>query len=651
MRNRTRCLLPSLAAVCALTSTPAAQQPPPPPQGAISGVVVDAITGAPLSGARVSLNRTDNLQSGLPRIVTDAKGRFVFRNLPAAKTYFLDAARFGFATTRYGWTGPGQSSAIREITTIPVTDGQWVSDIRIPLWRYGSISGRVLDERNEPVVGVAVRAFTSRAISGRQRVVAGPLTTTDDRGNYRLGGIEPGSYIVSVLSVQQTVLSTTVEAPVGRPIGALAESGVGGGRGSFVGTAALDADGRHRLVVSNYATPPAPSSGSARAYPPVFYPASPTLSGAQAIEINYGDTRTGIDLQIAPVPAVRVSGRIDGAAGATPDLLLRLLPSGSESLGFGAEVATTQLAKDGSFTFLNVPAGDYTLLAQAAVLDFVVSASANTRVEDAPGYPGQRASVGSMRGLPGIDYLSRQGTPTPFWGRMGVSVSNVAIDDLVLPMRNTVKVTGRFVFADGTPPPNPTHDMLITMDPLNGDPSLGEPMGQLVTKDPALPFTIEGLLGGTYRLSSHWFDYGIVSVVSGGRDLNHAGFDASQGRDFEDVVVTLTSKKPVVTGVVRNDDGPARAAVIAFPSSRARWVDFGWTPMWLQGTTSATDGTFKIEALPEGDYLFIAVDAKLKDQFANPKLLEAAAPLASRISLKWGDTKTLDLRLTEVTIK
>ncbi|MEO6223290.1 MAG: carboxypeptidase-like regulatory domain-containing protein [Vicinamibacterales bacterium] len=445
-----------------------AQQPPPLPQGAISGIVVDAITGAPLAGARVSLSRADDQRAALPRIVTDAKGRFVLRNLPAAKTYILEAARFGYASTRYGSTAPGQSSAIR----IDVAEGQWVADIKIPLWRYGSIGGRVIDERNEPVVGVAVRAFTMRPVSGRQQPVAGPLTTTDDRGAYRLGSLEPGSYIVSVLSVQSTVLATTPEVPSGRPVGALAPEGVGGGRGALVASPGIDVDGRHRLVITNYATPPPPASEQARAYPPVFYPASSHPSGAQALPIGYGDVRTGIDIQIAPVPAVRVSGRIDGAAGATPDLLLRLLPAGSESLGFGAEVATTQLEKDGTFTFLNVPAGDYSLLAQGAVLDFVASTSPNTRVEDAPGYPGQRASVGMLRFVPGINYLSRQAAPAGLWGRMSLSVGNVAISDVVLPMRPAVKITGRFVFADDTARPDVTHDMLITAEPTNGDPSL-----------------------------------------------------------------------------------------------------------------------------------------------------------------------------------
>ena len=97
---------------------------------------------------------------------------------------------------------------------------QWIDNINIPLWRLGSISGRVVDERNEPLVGVAVRAFSTATIAGQPQLVAGPLATTDDRGIYRLSALEPNRYIVSVQSVQSTVLAST---PEGAQRGALGE--------------------------------------------------------------------------------------------------------------------------------------------------------------------------------------------------------------------------------------------------------------------------------------------------------------------------------------------------------------------------------------------------------------------------------------------
>src|SRR5687767_12766876 len=72
---------------------PAAQAGATTGTGAISGVVVDALTGRPLSGASVSLGRLD-VQRPSPRMLTDSKGRFIFHNLPPSAEYFLDARTF-----------------------------------------------------------------------------------------------------------------------------------------------------------------------------------------------------------------------------------------------------------------------------------------------------------------------------------------------------------------------------------------------------------------------------------------------------------------------------------------------------------------------------------------------------------------------------
>src|SRR5690242_13295780 len=60
---------------------------------ALSGVVVDAVTGRPLVGAVVSLGHVGPISRQQPRMVTDRQGRFVFRDLPASTNYFLDANR------------------------------------------------------------------------------------------------------------------------------------------------------------------------------------------------------------------------------------------------------------------------------------------------------------------------------------------------------------------------------------------------------------------------------------------------------------------------------------------------------------------------------------------------------------------------------
>jgi hypothetical protein len=52
---------------------------------------------------------------------------------------------------------------------------------------------------------------------------------------------------------------------------------------------------------------------------------------------------------------------------------------------------------------------------------------------------------------------------------------------------------------------------------------------------------------------------------------------------------------------------------------------------------------------PPGDYYVIGVDASLANAWQDPKFLDAAVPLATRVSLQWGESKAQDVKL--VTIK
>src|SRR6187402_1747112 len=108
--------------------------------GAISGVVTDATTGRPIEGVIVSLGVTTGgpIILTLPRMVTDAKGRFLFRDLAPSTKYYIRAARVGYAPARFGASGPRiptdrmsdlEIMTTDDIVTISVAADQWVSDL------------------------------------------------------------------------------------------------------------------------------------------------------------------------------------------------------------------------------------------------------------------------------------------------------------------------------------------------------------------------------------------------------------------------------------------------------------------------------------------------------------------------------------------
>jgi hypothetical protein len=136
-------------------------------------------------------------------MLTDPKGRFVFLHLPRTDGCNLYVSKSGYAD---GGLDPRFSFGE---AAMALKEGEWVPNVTLTLWRNGGISGRVVDESNEPVVGIPVRALRVILAAGMPHVAAGPIGTTDDRGIYRIASLRPGKYLVIVPSVQSSAPAST----------------------------------------------------------------------------------------------------------------------------------------------------------------------------------------------------------------------------------------------------------------------------------------------------------------------------------------------------------------------------------------------------------------------------------------------------------
>ena len=101
----------------------------------------------------------------------------------------LTATRPGYADGAFGRLRPsGPSQAIE------LADGQKTSDVTVQLWKLAAIGGTVIDENGEPVVGTTVRVLRRVVNAGKRQLQMGASDTTDDRGMYRIGSLEPEHY-------------------------------------------------------------------------------------------------------------------------------------------------------------------------------------------------------------------------------------------------------------------------------------------------------------------------------------------------------------------------------------------------------------------------------------------------------------------------
>jgi hypothetical protein len=115
-------------------------------------------------------------------------GTFEFTGLPGG-AYLVSAARQPFAPIQYGqkrWHAAGTPVLVEE-------NGSVFLDLRMQ--RFGSISGYVGDENDVGLPDLDVVAYRN---TRPPQLVA--RAKTDDRGVYRIWGLEPGIYVVRTLA-------------------------------------------------------------------------------------------------------------------------------------------------------------------------------------------------------------------------------------------------------------------------------------------------------------------------------------------------------------------------------------------------------------------------------------------------------------------
>jgi hypothetical protein len=595
--------------------------------------VVDGTTNAPIAGVVVTLAPARQQIGQAVRQLTDEKGRFVFEDLgPEPDGYSISARKVGYIDGYYG-KGVGGVPGSR----IPLAQGEWFADARVVIYRPAAISGTLTDEQGAAVVGAYVRVLTQVMIAGTPHLAVGPLAKTDDRGIYRIANLSPGSYVVHVPSVQVSVPRATPESSV-NPLGA-----------------ALEIDSETRLLLGRYPMPPPTAGGQLQVYAPTFFPGISIAALAQVIEVTPGQERENIDLRLQAVRAVRVSGIVTGPPEAFAGLPLRLLAAGAESLGAGSETATTIVGADGAFAFVNVPSGRYTLDARATAAELSTmrpSAGALTL----PLAPNQLFYSGVFPAEYDI-YPQYRTTSGPgsgaYWGRTSLDVADQDLTGVVVAMQRGTTISGRTILESTAKNPPPV--LLDKVEPANGDISLSKlrRSGRRGEPNDLSLFTFEGLMPGQYFLRASIAPGLIKSVVWNGRDMTYTPFDTTDGRDFTDVIVTFTDRPITLNGMVNDARGqPARdAVVIAFPIEREQWSNYGFNPARIKPNPAAANGTFRYQNLPAGDYFVVGVGPAQGDEWRNPKFLEAASALATRVRLDWGTTTNIDVRLVQVQVR
>ena len=288
-------------------------QTPQPAAGTaqIRGAVVDAATGVAVRRATLRLRMVAPTRSSWTT-VTDGDGAFVFPGLPKGR-FTLSASKGGFLSL-----GPGQRSSSDAARPIETSEGGTVDLPPIQLPRGGVITGRIVDEYGDPVPEITVQTFRAQYLQGMRRLVSVRSAQTNDIGQYRIYGLQPGTYYVA-----------------------------GSRRG---------ADGNPHQFVE----PRTEAVGGDGGLAPTFFPGTVSSVDAQRIEVS-GAEIPGVDFSLLAVSLVRISGSIADSRGKPAgDYVVMLNPARSDHALLGG-TTLAEVDADGRFTVANVAPGEYRL--------------------------------------------------------------------------------------------------------------------------------------------------------------------------------------------------------------------------------------------------------------------------------------------------
>ena len=280
--------LAMVAAGFTQTQPPRADEKP----ASVEGEVRNMITGLPVERAHVSLRRYVNGGWDRYGAQTNADGKFSILGIPAGN--------YQVTLDRVGYVVPAEVT--RGQMTLRADEKK--SNYKVKLIPVGSISGRVLDADGAPLEGLSVEA----EFAGRTDRSA----MTDDRGQYRIGGLHPGKY-------------------------------------------------RVRAKGQGIPTPPEiRTDGSAEInYAATYHPSALDTQSATPVTVGAATEVAGIDIRMVRTPIVRFGGKVSGIPAGVKPVVVQIQRNGNYGAG------GTQVKPDGSFEIWRLSPGKYTASAMA----------------------------------------------------------------------------------------------------------------------------------------------------------------------------------------------------------------------------------------------------------------------------------------------
>src|SRR5216683_2599123 len=226
------------------------RQPKDEKPASFAGMVVNGVTGEPVAHVQVYLSRNAKLAISDYRALTGTDGRFLINGLKPER-YFIGGGRRGYSPPNGAWFGSEENDP-KAYTLGP---GEEIKDIVVKLVPDSAIAGQVVDSDGVPMEFMPVEAVGATTSA---------IVHTDDRGEFRIGGLHPGRYLVRASPNDSTPPEVRTDGSV--PVN----------------------------------------------YSPTWYPSSAAASSATLVTVQAGLDTEDLEIKMLPAPVLHISGQVSG---------------------------------------------------------------------------------------------------------------------------------------------------------------------------------------------------------------------------------------------------------------------------------------------------------------------------------------------------
>ncbi len=472
-------------------------------------------------------------------------------------------------------------------SAIAVRDDQDTTHIVFAAKRGAAIFGQIQDDDSEAVGNALVTVFQTMIVDGQRKVVLRGQARANAAGRFRLANLLEGDYYVCAMGrpwFADSLLQMEQIQESARSAPVVVAS-----RQDSPDGAQEPADAAQSPDAGQVPAEAAPQFSPdpnfrGTALMTTFFPRAQSIEEASLVHLNAGgEAQASITLPLTK--AVSIRGIVDWSGPIAGGRVNLLKKTYDQYVLF----LQATVSKEGKFEFKNVPAGSYEIMSASDVGAGASSWQARQEIE-----------VGSSD------------------------------TDVVLKPASMGALAGKVVFEGERPPGGSSFFVTLRNDE-----------GHLVRVQTDLEgnFSLSRLLPGRYELAG-FSDLVATYLVSPDGQHLPLSLDITAGATIHRDLA-LTKAASAIAGIVDKDGAPQVGAfVLLIPENpAARWA--------YRRDQTDSDGSFRLAAIPAGDYFLIALTEGDEVAYREPKVAAKLSAAAQPVHIDSGDRLDLKLRVTD----